>query len=317
MKLIYSTASIFAPATVANVGCGFDVLGMAIDKPGDQVDIQINTSHKEIRITQITGDSGRLPLEADKNTASVALAHLLASIKWDGHGFDLQIHKQMPLGSGLGSSAASSVGALAAFNALLEIPLSPSQLLVSAMEGERIACGSAHADNVAAGLFGGFVLIRDHSPVDVVPISTPDNLYCTVVHPDLELKTADSRSVLKREIDLSTAVKQWANVGGLIAGLLQKDLGLIRRSMVDHIVEPRRAALIPGFVEVKKAAMAADALGASISGAGPSIFALSDDQNKAQIIGERMQESFSSFQISSEVFVSRINQNGPIILNRA
>lgn len=317
MKLIYSTASIFAPATVANVGCGFDVLGMAIDKPGDQVDIQINTSHKEIRITQITGDSGRLPLEADKNTASVALAHLLASIKWDGHGFDLQIHKQMPLGSGLGSSAASSVGALAAFNALLEIPLSPSQLLVSAMEGERIACGSAHADNVAAGLFGGFVLIRDHSPVDVVPISTPDNLYCTVVHPDLELKTADSRSVLKREIDLSTAVKQWANVGGLIAGLLQKDLGLIRRSMVDHIVEPRRAALIPGFVEVKKAAMAADALGASISGAGPSIFALSDDQHKARIIGERMQESFSSFQISSEVFVSRINQNGPIILNRA
>jgi homoserine kinase len=317
MKLIYTSASVFAPATVANVGCGFDVLGMAIDKPGDQVDIQVNSTHKEIRITQITGDDGRLPLDSTKNTASVALAHLLESIKWKGVGFDLQIHKQMPLGSGLGSSAASSVGALAAFNALLETPLSPSQLLLSAMEGERAACGSAHADNVAAGLFGGFVLIRDHDPVDVIPISTPENLYCTVVHPDLELNTADSRSVLKREIDLATAVKQWANVGGLIAGLLQKDLGLIRRSMVDHIIEPRRAALIPGFVEVKKAAMAADALGASISGAGPSIFALSDDAKKAKIIGERMQESFNSFQIASEVFVSRINQNGPIILDRA
>lgn len=317
MKLIYSSASIFAPATVANVGCGFDVLGMAIDKPGDQVDIQLNNSHNKILITQITGDDGRLPLEPEKNTSSVALSHLLESIKWEGPGFDLQIHKQMPLGSGLGSSAASSVGALAAFNALLETPLSPSQLLLSAMEGERAACGSAHADNVAAGLFGGFVLIRDHNPVDVIPISTPENLFCTVVHPDLELKTADSRSVLKKEIDLSTAVKQWANVGGLIAGLLQKDLGLIRRSMVDHIVEPRRAALIPGFVEVKKAAMAADALGASISGAGPSIFALSDDMNKAKIIGQRMQESFKEFQISSEVFVSKINKNGPIILKRA
>lgn len=317
MKLVYTSASIFAPATVANVGCGFDVLGMAIDKPGDRVDIQVNTSHNEIRITEISGDEGRLPLDSSKNTASVALTHLLSTIKWQGHGFDLQIHKQMPLGSGLGSSAASSVGALAAFNALLERPLSPSQLLLSAMEGERIACGSAHADNVAAGLFGGFVLIRAHNPVDVVPISTPENLYCTVVHPDLELKTADSRSVLKREIDLETAVKQWANVGGLIAGLLQKDLGLIRRSMVDHIVEPRRAALIPGFVEVKNAAMAADALGASISGAGPSIFALSDDETKAHKIGEKMQEAFNSFNISSEVFVSRINQNGPIILKRA
>lgn len=316
IKLKYSDATVFAPATVANVGCGFDVLGMAINAPGDLVRIERNESHKEIRILSIKGDEGRLPLDASKNTASVALAHLLSRLKWDGPGFDLSIEKQMPLGSGLGSSAASSVGALAAFNALLEVPLSPSQLLESAMEGERIACGSAHADNVAAGLYGGFVLIRESSPVDVIPISTPENLYCTVIHPDLELKTADSRSVLKKEISLELAVKQWANVGGLIAGLINKDLGLIRRSLVDHIVEPKRAALIPGFYEVKQAAMAADALGASISGAGPSIFALSDDLNKAERIADKMQSAFLQLSIMSDRFVSQINQNGPIIRER-
>lgn len=317
MNLIYSKATVFAPATVANVGCGFDVLGMAINAPGDIVKIQVNESHKEVRITSIEGDDGRLPLESLKNTASVSLSHLLKRIKWSGVGFDLQIIKQMPLGSGLGSSAASSVGALSAFNALLEMPLTPSQLLESAMEGERIACGSAHADNVAAGLYGGFVLIRDASPVDVIPISTPERLFCTVIHPDLELKTADSRSVLKKDIPLSLAVKQWANVGGLIAGLINNDLGLIRRSLVDHIVEPRRAALIPGFYEVKQAAMAADALGASISGAGPSIFALSDDANKAEHIADKMQNAFKNLSIHSDRFVSQINQNGPIIQDRS
>lgn len=317
MRLKYHNAQVFAPATVANVGCGFDVLGMAIDKPGDQVHIEWVPDQSGVQVLQITGDEGKLPTDSDKNTASVALNHLLQRIEWNQGGFNLRIHKKMPMGSGLGSSAASSVGALAAFNALLEKPLSPSQLLSSAMEGERVACGSAHPDNVAAGLFGGFVLIRDQNPVDVIPIPTPPELFCTVVHPDLELKTSDSRKVLRRDIELSTAVKQWANVGGLIAGLLTKDLGLIRRSMVDHIIEPRRAALIPGFEEVKKAAMSADALGASISGAGPSIFALSDDESKAHEIGKKMQEAFQILDIDSQAYVSPINQNGPQILNRA
>lgn len=318
--LKFSYARVFAPATVANVGCGFDVLGMAIDAPGDEVEIAVESNLVPtdgwVKIDQITGDDGKLPTSAAQNTASVALNHLLSHLNWSGQAFSLKIHKKMPLGSGLGSSAASAAGALAAFNALLKAPLTPAQLLPSAMEGERIACGSAHADNVAAALFGGFVLIRSNNPVDVVPIHTSEGLCCTVVHPDLELKTSDSRKVLRTDIPLATAVAQWANVGGLVAGLLTEDLGLIRRSLIDHIVEPRRAALIPGFADVKAAAMANDALGASISGAGPSIFALSDHLEKAHKIGQAMQKAFEKLDISAQSYVSKVNRQGPRLLDR-
>ncbi|QJD78707.1 homoserine kinase [Spirosoma rhododendri] len=304
---------VFAPATVANVACGFDIFGFAVASPGDEV-VLTRSETPGVRITDIIGDEGRLPREASRNTAGISIQKYLQHIGQPELGFEMVLNKQMPLGSGLGSSAASAVAGVFAANELLGRPLTPLQLLPFAMEGERIACGSAHADNVGPSLLGGFVVVRSYNPLDVVRIQTPASLYCTLVHPDIEVNTKDARFILKNEVSLKNTIIQMGNVAGLIAGLMTPDYDLISRSLVDVIIEPVRSILIPEFNEVKQAALDAGALGCSISGSGPSMFALSRDADVAERIGAAMQQAFLAVGITSEAYVSEINQQGPKVL---
>lgn len=300
-----------APATVANVSCGFDIFGFAVESPCDEVTLTVRDTPGVV-ITGITGDEGRLPMESERNTAGVAVREYLKAIGSD-QGIGIELTKNLPLGSGMGSSAASSVAALVAINHLMGEPIKRDDLLPFAMEAERVACGSAHADNVAPSLLGGFVLIRGYQPLDVVRIPTPDELYCTLVHPQLELKTEDSRNVLKASIPLRDAVRQWGNIAGLVTGLMKPDFDLIGRSLHDYIAEPLRSVLIPGFDRIKKVAVDAGALGAGISGSGPTIFALSASAEVAGKVGTVIREEFEGFRVDSEVYVSKINLNGAMI----
>lgn len=303
---------VFAPATVANVSCGFDVLGFAVDSPGDEAIVKM-VDKQGVIITKITGDGGRLPLDPNKNTVSATIIKMLDHLG-EKRGFEIELHKKMPLGSGLGSSAASSVAGIFAVNELLGNPLSKIQLLPFAMEGERLASGTAHADNVAPALYGGFVLIRSYNPLDVISIHTPSDLHAAIVHPHIEVETRDARSILRKDIKLKDAITQWGNVAGLVTGLLTDDYNLIGRSMQDVIVEPLRAILIPGFYEVKEAAMDAGALGGGISGSGPSIFSVSKGKEKAEKAGKAMVDAFKKIGIESDLFVSKINAKGPIVI---
>jgi homoserine kinase len=303
-----TSIKVFAPATVANVACGFDIFGFAIDRPGDEVVVRLRRSPGVV-ISKITGDGGRLPLDPARNTAGVAVKAFLERIGSKA-GFELEVHKKMPLGSGLGSSAASAVAGLFGANELLGRPLQRLELLPFAMEGERAACGTPHADNAGPCLLGGFVLIRSYAPLDVVKIPTPRGLYCTVVHPHIEIRTEDARGILKKEIGMAAAITQWGNIAGLVAGLMKPDLELIRRSMNDVIIEPVRSVLIPGFEEAKKAALGSGALGFSISGSGPSVFAISPAKKEAAAAGKGVQRVFGSVGIKGEVFVSKINDEG-------
>lgn len=303
----------FAPATVANVSCGFDVLGFAVEQPGDEILLKTKPA-PGIRISEITGDNGKLSYDPSLNTAGVAIQGLLDFLD-SSQGFDITLHKKMPFSSGMGSSAASAVAGVFAANALLDSPLSKRELLPFAIEAERIACGSPIADNVAAALLGGFVLIREFDPLDIVSIDTPADLFCTLLHPEIEIKTLDARNILRKEISLKNAIRQWGNVGGLIAGLMKSDYGLISRSMKDVIIEPIRSLLIPGFDEATKAARDAGALGAGISGSGPSIFALSKGQETAEKVSREMKNIYDNLKIESTVFVSGINRQGPVVLS--
>jgi len=308
------TIKAFAPATVANVCCGFDVLGFAVDFPGDEVVLKLNNS-KEATISKIVGDGGRLPLEATKNTAGVAVQSFLQSLGVD-QGVEIELYKNLPLGSGMGSSAASGVAALVAINELMGNVKSREELVPFAMEAERIACGSAHADNVAPSLMGGFVLIRDYNPLDVVKVKVNLDLYCTLVHPHIEVKTSDSRRVLRSSISLRDAITQSGNIAGLMVGLAQADPLLISRSLKDVIAEPIRAAFIPGFEQVKLRAIEAGALGCGISGSGPTLFALSSTHEASLEVGEAMQLEFLKSHLKSDIYVSKINPEGAKILAR-
>ena len=300
-----------APATVANVSCGFDIFGFAVEAPADEVIVTL-TDSPGVVIKQITGDEGRLPLDS-RNTSSVAVQAFLKEIGSD-QGVEIVLHKKLPLGSGMGSSAASSVAALVAINHLFDNRFTREQLLPFAMEAERIACGSAHADNVAPSLLGGFVLIRSYAPLDVTKIPTPPGLYCTLVHPHIELKTEDSRRVLKSSIQMKDAITQWGNIAGLVVGLMKPDYSLITRSLQDVIAEPVRSVLIPGFDSIKATSLQHGALGSGISGSGPTIFSLSTDEKTAEKVGEELQRQFVNMKLKSDVFVSRINQTGARIV---
>lgn len=302
-----------APATVANVSCGFDIFGFAVESPADEVEVTLTDKPGVVTISKIFGDEGRLPLEASKNTSGVGVQAYLKQIN-SPFGADIILHKNLPLGSGMGSSAASSAAALVAINHLHDNPLTRKDLLPFAMEAERVACGSAHADNVAPALLGGFVLIRGYQPLDVATIPTPEGLYCTLVHPHLELKTEDSRRVLKPTIPIRDAITQWGNIAGLVVGLMKPDFGLISRSLHDVVAEPIRAVLIPGFDAMKATAIEAGALGCGISGSGPTIFTLSNDPAIAEKVGVLLQEQFSGFKLKSDVFVSRINTVGAKVI---
>jgi homoserine kinase len=301
---------VFCPATVANVSCGFDVLGLALDTVGDEMTLT-KTDTGKVRITEILGQD--LPLEADKNVAGVAVMALLEKGGFT-NGFDIKIDKRIKPGSGIGSSAASSAGAVWAVNHLLGNPFDTLDLVRFAMEGEKLASGAAHADNVAPALYGGFTLVRSYDPLDIIKIDAPTDLHATVIHPQIQVKTADSRNILKQSISLKDGIKQWGNLGGLIAGLYTQDYALIGRSLEDHIVEPLRAILIPQFQEVKQAVLEAGALGSGISGSGPSIFALSEGAENAEKVAQAMYQVYSKTGIEFDIHRSPINASGVKIL---
>ena len=302
---------IFCPATIANISCGFDVLGVALDSVGDEMVVR-KVSEKGIRITKLEGQD--LPMETLKNVAGVAGLALLEASNYTG-GFEIEIYKKIKAGSGIGSSAASSTGAVWAMNELLGNPFSSLELVKFSMEGERLASGVAHADNVAPALLGGFTLVRSYDPLDVVPIPSPSELYATVIHPQIEVKTSDSRKILKTNITLADGIKQWGNVGGLVAGLFTSNYDLIGRSLVDHIVEPIRSILIPGFDDVKSEAIKAGALGCGISGSGPSIFALSRGFKNAEKVAEAMKSIYKNIGIEYDIHISKVNTEGIKILD--
>jgi len=297
---------VFCPATIANVSCGFDVLGLALDSVGDEMTIR-KTSEKGIRITKIIGQD--LPLETKNNVAGVAGLALLAKSDYDG-GFEIEIDKRIKPGSGIGSSAASSTGAVWAMNELLGRPFSKLELVQFAMQGEKLASDVAHADNVAPAIFGGFTLVRSYDPLDIIPIPTPSELFATVIHPQIEIKTSDSRKILKTTISMQQGIQQWGNLGGLVAGLFQNDYDLIGRSLHDHIVEPIRSILIPAFDNIKANALKAGALGSGISGSGPSIFALSKGEKIAQKVAESMKETYQNIGVDFDIHISKVNSQG-------
>ncbi|RDV16909.1 homoserine kinase [Pontibacter diazotrophicus] len=304
---------VFAPATVANVCCGFDVLGFALDQPGDEVWAR-KSDTPGVTISAIEGISG-LSFNPEENVIGV-VAQKIATALDVPFGIELQLRKGMPVGSGLGSSAASSAAAAYAVNELLGKPFTTEELVVFAMEGERVASGSAHADNVAPSLLGGFVLVRSYDPLDIVPLGVPVELYCTCVHPLVELKTSLARSILKKEVPMQKAIRQWGNLAALMAGLLKRDYNLISRSLHDEIFEPERAFLIPLFKQAKQAALDAGALGAGISGSGPSIFALSATEERAQQVKNAIEQVYASSGIELNTYVTQVPEQGARVIQQ-
>ena len=308
------SVEVFAPASVANLGSGFDVFGLALTGPGDIISVTHNAG-KGLIIKTITGDKGLLSKVAEENTATVALKAFLQAIG-KPLSLDVRIHKKMPLGSGMGSSAASAVGAVFAANILYGSPMKKEELVQWAMEGERVASGVAHADNIAPSMLGGFTLVRSMDPFEVLQIPVPKRMYVAIVHPNVHVRTSDARAVLPKNILLKTAIKQWANTASLIAGMYTNDIALIGRSMEDFIIEPARKSLIPFYDLVKEQAMLNAAAGCSISGAGPSIIAICDGVAIAKKVGDAMQHVFNKNKIKSHVYISPIDLKGARVLNK-
>jgi homoserine kinase len=301
---------IFCPATIANLSCGFDVLGLCLATAGDEMIVR-KSDVKGVRITKIVGAD--LPLETENNVAGVAALAMLEEVETE-FGFEIEIYKHIKAGSGIGSSAASSAGAVFGINELLGQPFTRKELVKFAMQGEKLASGNAHADNVAPALLGGFTLVRCSNPLDIIKIDSPSELYATVVHPQIELKTSDARSVLKQNVSLKSAITQWGNVGGLVAGLYTQDYELIGRSLHDEIIEPIRSMLIPGFDLIKQTAYENGALGSGISGSGPSIFALSKGKENADKIAKAMSAVYEEMNLPYEIHVSKVNDEGMKII---
>ena len=302
---------VFAPATVANVCCGFDVLGFALEGIGDQVSIE-PLGRNEVIISEITGNTS-LSKRTDENVIGFLADFMLKELN-NEHGLKIKLHKGLGIGSGLGSSAASSAAIVYAVNQLLGKPFSTAFLIELAMEGERFASGSAHADNVAPALLGGFTLIKGYQPLDVIPIPAKAKLYCTIVHPQVELKTSLARNILKTEVSLRAAVKQSGNLAGLIIGLMEADYSLIARSLKDDIIEPQRGNLIPHFYKAKQAALDAGALGSGISGSGPSLFALSQSVKEAEHIKLAFEKVYEGSGIEVKTFISKVASKGAQII---
>jgi homoserine kinase len=304
---------VFAPATVANVVCGFDVLGFAVNEPGDEVVMKV-TDKPGIVISRITGDNGRLPFDPKKNTVSVSVEHYLKSINRTDIGLDIELHKKMPIGSGLGSSSASTVAGLFAAKTLLGDTTEVAKLLPFARKGEEMACGHGHADNVAPALLGGFVLIRSYEPLDVIKLPHPKGLYCAIVFPDVDVPTREARQIIRNKIQMKDAVTQWGNIAGLVSGLFMNDIDLIGRSMKDILVEPVRSMLIPDFYKMRDIAMGAGAVSFGISGSGPSVFAFTKDEQTAAQITQKLKHHLAKLNIGSNTYLSPINDEGPKVL---
>lgn len=302
----------FGPATVANVGCGFDILGFAISGIGDRVTASLR-DEAGIVLKCRNAESLGIPLDPLRNTAAVPIAAMLKDLGF-GDGIELTLEKLMPVGSGLGSSAASAAAALVAVNELLGKPCSRSELVRYAVEAERIACGTAHADNVAPALLGGFVLVRSSNPLDLIELPVPGELRCVVAHPSINLATRDSREILRKTITLALAVQQWGNTAALVAALYKNDLDLLARSLEDVVIEPERSQILPGYKNAKSAALAAGALGCSISGSGPSLFALCRSDSEAAAIAEALRSEYEKIGISCTTGCSAINTKGAEVM---
>ncbi len=297
--------TVLAPATVSNVVCGFDCLGFALSEPNDRMTLR-KISDREIRI--VTHDDFRLPTDPTKNVAGVALKAFIERANID-NGFELEITKHIKPASGIGSSAASSAGAVFAADLLMGNPFSKTELVDLAMAGEILASGSRHADNLAPCIYGGFVLVRSAEPLDIVELDFPP-LFATVIHPQIEIKTSEARAMLPTQIPLKDAVRNWSNLGAFIAGLGRGDHDLIARSMVDLIIEPIRSSLIPQFDEVKAAGLAAGALGGGISGSGPSMFMLSGSREIADAVAAEIRTVYIKTGLEFIIYVSQISADG-------
>lgn len=297
---------IFSPGTVSNVSCGFDVLGFCLDHIGDEMVVR-TTDKKGVCITKIEGYD--LPYETEKNVAGVSAMALVNDFQPD-FGFEIEIYKRIKPGSGIGSSAASAAGSVFAINELLDKPYSKTQLTQFAMKGEAIASQSEHADNLAPAIFGGFVLVKSLKPLEILNLPTPDELYAVIIHPQIEIKTAEARAILPKEIPMQNAITQWSNLGSLVHALHTSDYPLMQRSLQDAVVEPYRSQLIPHFDDVKKAALQADALGFGISGSGPSMFAITKGESTARAVEAAMRKVYQSSNIQFETYLSKINKEG-------
>lgn len=298
--------TIFSPATVSNVGPGFDLLGFALEAPGDELMIQTNDEG----ILRTIDQSGfGLPEDPEKNIAAISARSLLDELKSE-QGFDLIFKRKIKPGSGIGSSAASCVAAAFGVNELLGAPFKTEELLPFAMEGEQTASGSFHADNVAPALLGGFTLVKGYDPLEIKHIPYPHDLVCALIHPDLEFKTSDGRKMLPESVPMNTALAQAGNLAGLIAGLITSDYGLIHRSIVDHFAEPYRTKQLPAFDELRKKAINSGALGCGLSGSGPSVFALCRSEEVAGLVAEVLKEHFEKYSISCDTYVSKVSEAG-------
>ncbi|MFN8257749.1 MAG: homoserine kinase [Bacteroidales bacterium] len=309
-KYYLKEIKVFAPATVANVGCAFDILGFALQDIGDEMSFR---KTKKPGITLINKGLGNLPDEPEKNVAGVVAIEMMKDLK-PTEGIEIEIHKKINPGSGMGSSAASASGAAFGIAKLFGLQMNMHQLVNYAMQGEKLASGAEHADNVAPAITGSFALIRGYNPLDIIEIKSPKDLFCTIIHPQIEIKTIEARKILPNEIPLKTAVIQWGNVAGLISGLYQSDYGLIGRSMNDIIIEPVRASLIPGFHDLKRAALDAGALGCSIAGSGPAVFAFSHGERTAHNVYEAFNKTYKQKNIEYQIYISKICPDGTRIL---
>lgn len=293
------------PATVANLVCGFDILGMAVHEPYDEMEFRLlDTPDIIIKHTDAFG----LPEEPSGNVAGIVLLKIQEYFNLKT-GFEVIIHKHIKPGSGLGSSAASAAGAAFGANLLLGNKLTKEEMVHFAMFGEELASGVRHADNIAPCIYGGITLVKSTNPIDIIPLNSPD-LFVTAVHPQVEVKTSDARQILKKNITLKSAVEQWGNIAGLIAGIEKNDIPLIGRSLNDVIVEPIRSILIPKFDHIKEMSLQLGALGGGISGSGPSIFMLSEKKETAEKIADMMKSVYDEIEIESFVYVSKINPEG-------
>lgn len=301
---------IFSPATVSNVACGYDVLGFCLDTVGDEMVIR-KSPKKGIRITKIEGFD--LPYNCNENVAGVSALAMYEALNLD-YGFEMEIYKNIKPGSGIGSSAASAVGSVFGMNELLGKPFNKTQLTEFAMKGEALASKCEHADNLAPALFGGFTLVKSVHPLKVLQLPTPKDLYATIIHPQIEIKTSEARAILPSKVELKDAITQWANVGSLVHALHSSDYDLLKSSLQDAIIEPYRSQLIPEFHKVKKAVLKAEALGCTISGAGPSIFALSKGKETAKKVKQAMKRIYEKTDIDFDIHVSKINTEGIKVL---
>ena len=311
--LKYNYSKVYAPATISNVGPGFDAFGFALDRLGDIIEVKA-TPEPGLKISSITGDNGKLSRNINKNTASVAALSLLKSIEAD-FGIDMIINKRMPFASGLGSSAASAVAAAIAVNSLLRNKLSDEEVMLHALEGETIAsAGNIHADNVAPAFFGGFTIVRSLSPVDIIKLPFNQSITCLIIYPHIAITTKESRKVLPKQVPIGTAVKQSANAGSLIAGILTNDNSLISRSMVDSIAEPYRDKLIPHYDELRSLLLEHGALNFNISGSGPTVFSFFESLKKAELARMQILLALIEMKMDADVFLSNVNQKGPELL---